>query len=50
MRVVVGNLAFKLILKGLFGKLACGLPSVKFLVTCGRNVDEKLSTVSSANC
>ena len=50
MRVVVGNLAFKLILKGLFGKLACRLPCGKFFLTCGCNVDEKLSTVSSAIC
>ena len=46
----VGNLAFKLILKGLFEKLACGLSSGKFFLTCGSNVGEKLSTVSSAIC
>ena len=50
MRSVVGNLAFKLILKALFGKLACRLSCGKFFLSCGCNVDEKLSTVSSAIC
>ena len=50
MHAVVVKFAFKLILKGLFRKLACRFSSSKFLLTCGCNVDGKLSTVSSAIC
>ena len=49
-QAIVGNLAFKLILKGLSRELACRLSSGKVFLTCGCNVDGKLSTVSSAIC
>ena len=50
MHAVVVKFAFKLILKGLFRKLACRLSSSKFLLTCVRNVDGNFSTVSSPIC